>query len=110
MKVSNADTSADIWLSLYAGWIFGMLRCDSRKLLSDCVFRRPSCTYHRRSEFEKLTKFANQMIESAIVITTYALQDDMKEGLTSQLQSGLMRYNRSDGVKTAWDQTQQVGT
>lgn len=50
------------------------------------------------------------MIESAIVITTYALQDDMKEGLTSQLQSGLMRYNRSDGVKTAWDQTQQVGT
>ena len=48
------------------------------------------------------------MVETAIIITAYALSEDLRTGLSSQLQQGLHRYNRSSGVMTAWDQTQQV--
>lgn len=48
------------------------------------------------------------MLETAAVITAYALHEDIRSGLTSQLQMGLARYNKSTGVAAAWDQTQQV--
>ncbi|VDO24102.1 unnamed protein product [Haemonchus placei] len=69
------------------------------------------------------------MIETAAVITAYALHEDLRTGLSTQLQArdkggrffmlitgrslcmfqmGLSRYNRSSGVQMAWDQTQQT--
>ncbi|KJH51105.1 hypothetical protein DICVIV_02772 [Dictyocaulus viviparus] len=48
------------------------------------------------------------MLETAAVITAYALHEDLRGGLSSQLQMGLSRYNRSTGVQVAWDQTQQM--
>nr|CDJ81213.1 Tetraspanin domain containing protein [Haemonchus contortus] len=48
------------------------------------------------------------MIETAAVITAYALHEDLRTGLSTQLQMGLSRYNRSSGVQMAWDQTQQT--
>ncbi|KAK5982441.1 Tetraspanin, partial [Trichostrongylus colubriformis] len=48
------------------------------------------------------------MIETAAVITAYALHEDLRSGLSTQLQIGLSRYNRSSGVQMAWDQTQQT--
>ncbi|WKX90659.1 hypothetical protein Q1695_009480 [Nippostrongylus brasiliensis] len=48
------------------------------------------------------------MIETAAVITAYALHEDLRTGLSAQLQMGLSRYNRSSGVQMAWDQTQQT--
>ncbi|KAK6042351.1 tetraspanin family protein [Cooperia oncophora] len=48
------------------------------------------------------------MIETAAVITAYALNEDLRSGLSTQLQMGLSRYNRSSGVQMAWDQTQQT--
>ena len=50
------------------------------------------------------------MVETAIIITAYALSEDIRGGLAGQLQQGLHRYNKSSGVQTAWDQTQQVGS
>ncbi|ETN78805.1 tetraspanin family protein [Necator americanus] len=49
-----------------------------------------------------------QMLETAAVITAYALHEDLRSGLSIQLQMGLSRYNRSSGVQMAWDQTQQT--
>ncbi|CAI4227707.1 unnamed protein product [Auanema sp. JU1783] len=48
------------------------------------------------------------MLETAAVITAYALHEDIRSGLASQLQLGLHRYNKSSGVQTAWDQTHQL--
>uniref|UniRef100_A0A1I7XNM3 Tetraspanin n=1 Tax=Heterorhabditis bacteriophora TaxID=37862 RepID=A0A1I7XNM3_HETBA len=48
------------------------------------------------------------MLETAAVITAYALHEDIRAGLANQLQMGLSRYNRSSGVQIAWDQTQQT--
>ncbi|CAD6190877.1 unnamed protein product [Caenorhabditis auriculariae] len=46
--------------------------------------------------------------ETAMVIIAYALHDNFREGITNQLQTGLLRYNRSSGVQQAWDRAQQV--
>ncbi|KAE9415431.1 hypothetical protein Angca_006845, partial [Angiostrongylus cantonensis] len=48
------------------------------------------------------------MLETAAVITAYALHEDLRSGLSNQLQMGLSRYNRSSGVQMAWDQTQST--
>ncbi|VDM63043.1 unnamed protein product [Angiostrongylus costaricensis] len=48
------------------------------------------------------------MLETAAVITAYALHEDLRSGLSNQLQMGLSRYNRSGGVQMAWDQTQSI--
>ncbi|VDN83931.1 unnamed protein product [Brugia pahangi] len=46
-------------------------------------------------------------IETAIAIAAYALQEPLQASLSQQLTLGLQRYNRSAGVRMAWDQTQK---
>ncbi|KAM3720331.1 CD63 antigen [Dirofilaria immitis] len=46
-------------------------------------------------------------IETAIAIAAYALQEPLQASLSQQLTLGLQRYNRSAGVRIAWDQTQK---
>uniref|UniRef100_A0A183CUE5 Tetraspanin n=1 Tax=Gongylonema pulchrum TaxID=637853 RepID=A0A183CUE5_9BILA len=46
------------------------------------------------------------MIETAAAIAAYALHEPLQTSLSQQLTLGLARYNRSAGVRIAWDQTQ----
>ncbi|VDM98125.1 unnamed protein product [Thelazia callipaeda] len=47
------------------------------------------------------------IVETAAAIAAYALQEPLQASLSHQLTLGLQRYNRSAGVRIAWNQIQR---